>query len=212
MSKTINFNNKYPPATAVFDNWATKGKDEGMAKGHANSVNFMCNKIKPYFNNQFSALDVGCGNGWVVRKFKELDTCRLSIGIDGAKKMIEKAREIDLDNEYIHSDLLEWKPQYLFNIIHSMEVLYYLEDPSKIIKKIYSEWLNSAGCFIFGIDHYSENPVSISWPEDVGVNMNTQSIGYWVSLMEDAGFRNVNYWQTGAKKDWMGTLVVFGEK
>jgi hypothetical protein len=30
--------------------------------------------------------------------------------------------------------------------------------------------------------------------------------------MEDAGFRNVNYWQTGAKKDWMGTLVVFGEK
>ena len=51
---------KYPPATSVFNKWAETGKDEGMANGHTNSVNFMFNKIEPYFNNKFSALDVGC--------------------------------------------------------------------------------------------------------------------------------------------------------
>ena len=212
MGKTINFKDTYPSAITLFSKWAEIGKDEGMEKGHAKSVNFMFDKLKPFLQTPFSVLDVGCGNGWVVRKFKEIETCERSLGIDGAEKMILKAQSLDSENQYVCADILQWSPPQQFNIIHSMEVLYYLKNPSEFINTIYSNWLNQKGCFIFGIDHYSENPVSISWPEDVGVNMNTQSIGYWVSLMEDAGFRNVNYWQTGAKKDWMGTLVVFGEK
>jgi len=210
--KTITFNKKYPPATSVFNKWAEKGKDEPMAVGHANSVNFMFDKLESYFNNVFSVLDVGCGNGWVVRKFKTIKNCKSSVGIDGAKKMIEKAKKIDNKNSYICEDFLSWQPNQKFNIIHSMEVLYYLEYPIEFLKTIYEDWLNSSGCFIFGIDHYLENKPSLCWPQNVGVNMNTQSMEFWINAMKISGFRNIQFWQVGSKDDWQGTLVVFGQK
>ena len=33
----------------------------------------------------FSAVDVGCGNGWVVRKLQSHDKCEYAMGIDGAE-------------------------------------------------------------------------------------------------------------------------------
>jgi hypothetical protein len=30
--------------------------------------------------------------------------------------------------------------------------------------------------------------------------------------MKEAGFKNIQHWQSGAKDEWMGTLVVMGEK
>ena len=36
-------------------------------------------------------LDIGCGNGWLVNKVSKLKNCSKSVGVDGAKKMIEKA-------------------------------------------------------------------------------------------------------------------------
>ena len=212
MGKTTIINKKHLPATFVFSQWAEQGKDEGMENGHTSSVNFMFKKIVSYFNKSFSALDVGCGNGWVVRKFNELENCKLSVGIDGAKKMIEKAKAIDTHNQYVCENLLTWSPKQTFDIIHSMEVLYYLENPSDLIKTIYTSWLEASGCFIFGIDHYEENKSSINWPTHIGVSMNTQPIEFWISIMQTAGFKNIKHWQTGAKENWLGTLVVFGEK
>ena len=212
MEKITNFKDTYPSATTLFNEWAEIGKDKGMEKGHADSVNFMFDQLSPKFKKPFSALDVGCGNGWVVRKFNKMETCKVAMGVDGAKKMIQKAQEVDSLNQYDCADILEWNPLQKFNIIHSMEVLYYLENPSKLVNSIYSEWLDKMGCFIFGIDHYTENTLSINWPAECGVNMNTQPIKYWVSLMKEAGFKNIQYWQAGRKDEWMGTLVVFGEK
>ena len=212
MGKTTNFNDKYPTAIFLFSNWAETGKDVGMEKGHANSVTFMFNKLKPYFKNPFSALDVGCGNGWVVRKFRGIETCEMSSGVDGAEKMIQKAQRIDTINEYTCADILNWKPPHMYDIIHSMEVLYYLENPSELLNTIYSKWLNQAGCFIFGIDHYAENLPSLNWPSECGVNMNTQPINYWLTIMGEAGFKNIQHWQCYAKDEWKGTLVIMGEK
>jgi len=212
MSKELNFNDKYPSAIDFFSKWAITNKDKGMEKGHANSVNFMFDKLKTKFKNPFSALDVGCGNGWVVRKLNKIKTCKIAVGVDGSEQMIQKAKKIDPLSQYFCSDIIEWPPPQKFNIIHSMEVLYYLESPSKILNNIYSNWLHKTGSFIFGIDHYMENPPSLNWPEQCGVNMNTQPTEYWLSLMKSAGFKNIQHWQTGAKNEWTGTLVVLGEK
>ena len=212
MGKTIKFKDTYPSATNFFSEWAEIGKDEGMETAHMGSVNFMFEQLKTKFKNSFSALDVGCGNGWVVRKFNKVEMCKLSMGVDGAEKMIKKAETRDLSNQYVCADIMQWIPPQKFNIIHSMEVLYYIENPSAVVNSIYLEWLDKRGCFIFGIDHYIENPSSINWPAECGVNMNTQPINYWLNIMKEAGFKNIQHWQTGIKKDWMGTLVVFGEK
>lgn len=58
------------PATDVFHDWALRGKDEGMERGHALSVGEMIDFISvksEQSGTNFSAVDVGCGNGWVVR-------------------------------------------------------------------------------------------------------------------------------------------------
>lgn len=61
-------------AVDVFGTWAEQGKDIGMEKGHAAAVSEMLNfaiKERERLNEKFSFLDLGCGNGWVVRKIAE---------------------------------------------------------------------------------------------------------------------------------------------
>ena len=57
-------------ATEIFGKWAEEGKDIGMETGHANSVNEMLDyalQERSNLEKKFSFLDLGCGNGWVVR-------------------------------------------------------------------------------------------------------------------------------------------------
>ncbi len=52
----------------VFGNWALTGRDERMAHGHADSVRAML-ELVIIDQKKFSFMDVGCGNGWVVKKY-----------------------------------------------------------------------------------------------------------------------------------------------
>tara|TARA_S200000501_G_scaffold227830_1_gene213628 strand:- start:775 stop:1386 length:612 start_codon:yes stop_codon:yes gene_type:complete len=195
-----------------FGEWAEIGKDIGMEKGHAKSVQFMIDKILENKSNSFTFLDAGCGNGWVVRKMNDIELCSYSAGLDGAKKMIEKAKTFDSDSDYFCSDLLDWIPNKKYDVIHSMEVFYYFVNPEKIIQKIYDTWLNKSGILVFGVDHYKENKSAINWPHECGVFMNTLSIDDWNKIIIDVGFKNITFWQIGKKNDWAGTLVFKAEK
>ena len=62
-----------------FDDWAINGKAESMEKGHGVNVLKFLRKIS--FNKPFSFLDVGCGNGWVIRYVSDIPTCKKGIGI-----------------------------------------------------------------------------------------------------------------------------------
>jgi len=42
--------------------------------------------------------------------------------------------------------------------------------------------------------------------------MNTKAIYFWLTIMEKVGFKNIQHWQYGATNEWMGTLVIMGEK
>ena len=37
-------------------------------------------------------------------------------------------------------------------------------------------------------------------------------LGDWINARKVAGFKNIQYWQTGERDDWQGTLVICGEK
>ena len=162
------------PATDVFHDWALVGKDEGMEKGHAFAVNEMLDFIFKQAQDspdKFSAIDVGCGNGWVVRLLKNHFACGYAEGIDGAAAMIEKAKKIDPEGNYSQRTLPEFKPSRKYDFLHSMEFLYYLEDPQNMLKLFFDQWINSSGWAVIGIDHYLENEESLTWPEHVGVNV-----------------------------------------
>ena len=89
-------------ATDVFNDWAHRGKDEGMERGHGPSVREMLDAALERFlseGDSFSFADLGCGNGWVVR-LAQHEQCQKADGFDGAEHMIEKAKATDSTNGY----------------------------------------------------------------------------------------------------------------
>ena len=198
--------------TVVFGEWAELGRDEGMEKGHRQSVDEMLSMVLKG-RKQFSFIDAGCGNGWAVRQVAKHPECVSATGVDGAQQMIDKALKSDPNNSYTCADLSNWNPKTPVDIVHSMEVVYYLKDPFAFLQNVYDSWLNTGGVLIFGLDFYVENTVSHSWPEDCGVStMQLFSEGHWVGLLDDAGFSNVESFRYGSKEGWAGTLILKGEK
>ncbi len=199
-------------ATAVFSEWALKGKDEGMERGHAASVKEMLQLAQIPRKTAYSAVDVGCGNGWVCRKIASDPMCQDVQGVDGSATMINKAKETDPSGSYFHGNLPEWTPAERVDIIHSMEFLYYLHDPVSMLSRFHDAWLNSGGMLVAGVDHYLENEDSLTWPDDLDVHMTTLSEAQWHQAMTEAGFVDVSMHRVGLKEGFVGTLVMVGRK
>jgi trans-aconitate methyltransferase len=198
-------------AIDVVSEWALKNRDEGMENGHAKSVNEMLNIAIKMVKKPFSVIDVGCGNGWVCRKLQSYDNCSKVVGIDGSNEMITKAEKKGA-GEFHLATLPGWKPSQKFDLIHSMEFLYYLQDPLEMLKIFFNEWLDDKGILIAGVDHYSENTASHDWPESLNVHMTTLSEEQWRQGMIDAGFIDVETRRVGIKRGFVGTLAIFGFK
>ena len=198
--------------TDVFGEWVELGRDEDMAMGHKQAVDHM---LELALNNRksFSFLDAGCGNGWVVRQVAKHPQCVSAAGVDGAQQMINKAQTYDSKNHYTCADLDTWKPNSAVDIVHSMEVVYYLKDPYAFLENVYNSWLSHRGVLILGLDFYKENTVSHSWPEDCGVSiMHLFSEKHWIELFHKAGFKVVESTRFGIKENWSGTLILKGQK
>ena len=198
-------------ATDVFSEWAMKNKDEGMERGHAASVKAMLELALPNLEPTYTAVDLGCGNGWVCRLLERMEECSHVVGVDGSDVMIEKARNLG-QGEFHLARLPEWRPEARFDFLHSMEFLYYLEDPAAMLKIIYAEWLADGGYMVAGVDHYLENEDSHGWPKALNVHMTLLSEAQWKQAMVDAGFSNVEIHRVAAKDDFVGTLVMIGQK
>ena len=202
-------------ATEVFGEWAEKGKDIGMEKGHALAVEDMISfatQERTNLKRNFSFLDLGCGNGWVVRMLENNQLCVRSVGIDGAKQMIEKASEDTSNSEFLLENIDTYISPDKFDLIHSMEVLYYLENPALTVKKIADSWLNEGGRLIAGVDLYYENQESHSWEEKVGTKMMMLKEAEWIEIFSSAGLKEVKSWRSNQSQAWAGTLVLTGKK
>ena len=198
-------------ATDVFSDWALRNRDEGMESGHAKSVNEMLEIAIPMLKKPFSAIDVGCGNGWVCRQLETYEGCIRVVGIDGSVEMIVKAKQKG-SGEFHLVKLPGWEPSQKFDLIHSMEFLYYLKDPLDMLRIFFTDWLNDEGVLIAGVDHYLENTASHDWPKSLNVHMTTLSEAQWQQGMIDAGFTDVKVRKVGLKPGFIGTLAISGKK
>jgi len=200
-------------AIETFNVWAKKNKDEGMEKNHAFSVEHMLGLIpSDILSTNFSFIDIGCGNGWVVQKIRANQNCVKSVGIDGAEKMIKKAIAKDSKSQYLRLDIEKMHYNDEFDIVFSMEVFYYFKNPLKVLSYIYKNILKSGGCMLMGVDHYLENKSSLSWSKDLNLELKTYSIEQWKANFNEVGFSNIKTFQFGAKENWEGTLVIYCEK
>ena len=169
-------------------------------------IDFACSGLPEY-----SFIDAGCGNGWVVRHISNDSKCNSAIGVDGSFNMIKKAKKLDDKNKYYCEDLLKWKPHSKVDIVLSMEVFYYFENPGLLIKHINNNWIKSGGRLIMGVDYYQENEASHSWQKDCGISiMKLHSEKEWKRFFENAGLYNVKSWRNDQDEEWGGTLIVTG--
>ena len=196
----------------IFSDWVDLGKDDGMEKNHSESVNAMLNKILKNLDD-FTFIDAGCGNGWVVRMVSQMDSCFSAVGVDGSLKMIEKAKILDKISKYECAEISIWKPNQKKDVVHSMEVLYYFNNPIEVLQNIYNNWLNDNGRLIMGMDFYYENTISHNWPEKTNVSIMTLlKTKEWEKMLIEVGFKNVKSWTVGKTDNWNGTLVLSGTK
>jgi trans-aconitate methyltransferase len=198
------------PATDVFTEWAAADRDLGMEKNHAAAVDEMLAAAFAQLGDarNWTAIDAGCGNGWIVRRLRNSPGCESATGVDGSAGMIAKARVVDPTGDYVLADLMTWQPATRADLVVSMEVLYYFDNPVALLKRIAGAWLKPGGYAVFGIDHYQENESSLDWPGGVGVRMTTWSQARWLSALDEAGFVRVRNWRAAVHPGHAGTLAM----
>ena len=200
----------------LFDNWAKSGRFEQMEIGHGTSVDKLLDKIT--FEKPFTFLDIGCGNGWVVRKIAEKSNCKKAVGIDKSKIMIQKAKTKKITNKehYFQTELESWVYKDKFDVIFSMESLYYSVPMEHALKNVF-RLLKRNGVFYCGTDFYKDNKLTTRWIKDMNVPMDLRSEKEWKKMFRDVGFetkaKHILDPKNKAKwKQEYGTLFVIGKK
>ncbi|MDH3276915.1 MAG: class I SAM-dependent methyltransferase [Nitrosopumilus sp.] len=200
----------------TFDEWAQNGRAELMEREHGKNVSKFLDKI--FFEEPFSFLDVGCGNGWVVQKMAKNPKCKKAVGIDKSKKMIIQAKKLkkNLNEEYIHTDIESLKYSGKFDFIFSMESLYYVNSIEIALKKIF-KLLKPGGQFFCGTDYYTDNKATAKWSKMMNMQMHLHSKKEWREFFKNSGFetKTKQIKDLKNKKKWkreFGTLFIIGKK
>ena len=200
----------------TFDKWAENGKAEIMEVEHGKNALRFLKSI--YFEKPFTFLDVGCGNGWVIRKITQEKNCKKAIGIDKSKKMIKQANKKKISNKekFIITDIQSWKYNGKFDYVFSMESLYYVDSIEESLKKIF-KMLKPGGQFFCGTDFYTENKSTKKWTKIMNVQMHLHSKREWKEFFKNAGFKTKTKQIKNPKgnEKWkreFGTLFIIGQK
>ena len=200
----------------TFDEWAQNGRAELMELEHGKNVSKFLQTIS--FDKPFTFLDVGCGNGWVVKKIAMEKNCRKAIGIDKSKKMIIQAtqKKDNSKEEYIHTDIESMNYKGKFDFVFSMESLYYADSIEVALKKIF-KLLKPGGIFFCGTDFYSDNKATAKWVKIMKIQMHLHSKKKWKEFFKKIGFivKTKQVKDLKSRKKWkreFGTLFIIGTK
>ena len=128
-----------------------------------------------------------------------------------AKKKINNKKE-----EFVHTDVESWNYKGKFDIIFSMESIYYVDSIEVALEKIY-KLLKSGGQFFCGIDFYTENKATTRWANIMKIQMHLHSKKEWKQFFRNAGFevKTKHIKDSKNRKKWkreLGTLFITGEK
>ncbi len=205
----------------VFDDWAVRGRAEGMEQSHAPFVRRAFDRLELTPDAWY--LDIGCGNGYTVRWAAAAAPQGRAVGIDLSAKMVALASALstDIPNVEFHEAAFpaHGLPRARFDAILSMEVFYYLPDLAAGLAEAW-RLLKPGGRFGCMVDFYGENVASHSWPHDVGVAMTLLDEAGWRAALDAAGFVHIEQHRVRlppeeASEPWKtteGSLLTLGRR
>lgn len=173
----------------VFDDWARRGRAEGMEAGHGQTAAPLLAALELGPGTVF--LDLGCGNGWACRS--AADQGATAVGVDASREMVvQAARSAEgLDARFEQADFADLPlVEASVDVAWSMEAVYYAPDPDAVLREV-RRVLRPGGVFHMVIDHYEENEASHGWPAETGLPMALRSEPAWAEAFEAAGFTDV---------------------
>ena len=182
-------------AAEEFDSWAQTGRAESMATGHRGVTDAAIRRWE--LDSNATVLDVGCGNGWAVQSLIERGAGQ-GFGVDIAPKMIERARNLTLDDprfrfEVAPADDLPFTDGIVTHVLN-VESLYYSPDPEQAIR----EWRRVStpqSTLAIVVDLYEENPATHAWIDALDIDVHLLSAPQIVAMAERAGWRHVSWEQ-----------------
>jgi SAM-dependent methyltransferase len=171
-----------------------------MAESHAPVARVALARLTLRRDARF--LDIGCGNGYVVRWAAAAAPDGLAVGIDASPEMIALARRHSNAIANVRFIVAQFGTDPAdaahaayaaspYDAIFSMEVFYYLPDLDAALRETLA-LLRPGGRFACAVDYYAENTASHSWPADLGVRMTLLDGPGWRAAFERAGFVGVS--------------------
>lgn len=176
----------------TFDDWAERGRAEGMEESHGDVVRQVIARMGIRPGDQ--TLDLGCGSGWATRLLAAAAPGAGAVGVDASPKMIARAEaDHDLTSRARYEtgtfEALDF-PDGKFQRAFSMEALYYAVDLEAALAELFRV-LKPGGTADVVIDRFRESPHTESWDTTVGIAMHWLGEDEWKEAFERAGFANV---------------------
>ena len=185
----------YEEIAQEFDQWALNNRAESMGNGHWDVTVQMLQKI--VISADDVVLDVGCGNGWLVRELLGKG-CQKGYGIDISEKMIKEAQRCSIDPKHeiyavSNAENLDFTDNY-FSLITNIESLYYYPEPKKALE----EWYRISkknGQLAIMMDLYQENPATHNWVEALNIPVHVFSKEQLRDWLTECGWQNIQMFQ-----------------
>lgn len=180
--------NPYTHLATEFDQWAQAGRGASMAQGHWDVTMQLLDAVE--MTEMKTVLDVGCGNGWLVREMLRRGA-NAGVGVDISSEMVavsNQAVEYPEKESYIISngESLPFESNSM-SVITNVESLYYYPEPQAAL----NEWYRVAkkdGQLLIMMDLYAENSATHTWIDALNVPVHLFSIDQLRSMLEQAGW------------------------
>lgn len=176
-----------------FNRWAAEGKGRGMEHEHLPIALPMLERIG--FRDDDSVLDVGCGNGWLVRLIASLVPEGAVAGIDLSDQMIREARELSAGQDRVRFEVGTAEripfPNASFGRAVSIESAYYWPDPAAGLGEIFRVLQPGGSAWIL-INYYRDNADCHQWGPLLPPT-HLLSAAEWTKLFRQAGFTGAGH-------------------
>ncbi len=186
---------RYRELANEFDQWANTERTSSMANGHWDVTMQMLDGID--ISNCERAIDVGCGNGWLVRELLRRDIAS-GIGVDISPQMIVMAKQTsqfaDRETYMVANGESIPLPDSSVDCVTNIESLYYYPQPQEAL----DEWARitmAGGRLAMMMDLYLENTATHNWIDALDVPVHLFSKAQLKEMLEQAGWTNIQMTQ-----------------